>query len=122
MATTRSRLPLAFGARLSDTLFGAQIQMFENQLHLSKQIRRTTIRIAPRHFFAPCFLARMRLVPRANLGHPVPWVRRAPLGRSGPKAKRVPKARKAIRAKLGRKELSVRVVKPDWLGRKVHKV
>ena len=43
MATTRSRLPLAFGARLSDTLFGAHIQMFENQLHLSKQIRRTTI-------------------------------------------------------------------------------
>ena len=42
MGTTRSRLPLAFGARLSDTLFGAQIQMFENQLHLSKQIRRTT--------------------------------------------------------------------------------
>ena len=43
MGTTRSRLPLAFGARLNDTLFGAQIQMFENQLHLSKQIRRTTI-------------------------------------------------------------------------------
>ena len=42
MGRTRSRLPLAFGAPLSDTLFGAQIQMFENQLHLSKQIRRTT--------------------------------------------------------------------------------